>query len=421
MGDYWDPYSLLCEDSHIPVNFQIDSEKMDFLNQNISDSELKMFESSSSDTEPSQEEINDNSQTETNLRNQQRQARDLVLNNDEDEEEEEEDEEGAEMDYSQWCCGRNIEGQQWICCENRKCKRSWFHFDCVGLTEEPIGKWYCPNCLEKMRKNIQKNLKNMEFGFNYHSNIWENILNENNEIIEGTNCPLPLWYALILSKSQTAKLVKPPIKSFLKLLRGTSVNIIEKEKEKEKEKGNGKEIEIEEQKEIEIEFENDEKEKDKVNIKKTKSPTKKTNKSSAKSSGSSAPFIYQIASEIASKCKIKELQKNLISELVNNLQIMVSLVHQTLLKFDDNFESNSPIKRTRKTPKEPEEIQFIRSKNIKTVQKIPKIINSQNNQIFDQMSCLESLFFQLICLNEKKTQGWFQKKIQQRLKTNKNN
>ena len=31
-------------------------------------------------------------------------------------------------------------------CDNDLCPIEWFHFNCVQLTCEPKGKWYCPNC-----------------------------------------------------------------------------------------------------------------------------------------------------------------------------------------------------------------------------------------------------------------------------------
>lgn len=35
-----------------------------------------------------------------------------------------------------------------------QCKIEWFHFGCVGLKEQPKGKWYCPDCatVKKSRK-----------------------------------------------------------------------------------------------------------------------------------------------------------------------------------------------------------------------------------------------------------------------------
>uniref|UniRef100_A0A0N4X5L6 PHD-type domain-containing protein n=1 Tax=Haemonchus placei TaxID=6290 RepID=A0A0N4X5L6_HAEPC len=33
-----------------------------------------------------------------------------------------------------------------IGCDNEKCEIEWFHFECIGLTTKPKGKWFCPNC-----------------------------------------------------------------------------------------------------------------------------------------------------------------------------------------------------------------------------------------------------------------------------------
>ena len=33
-----------------------------------------------------------------------------------------------------------------IGCDNDSCAIEWFHFNCVGLTNKPKGKWYCPKC-----------------------------------------------------------------------------------------------------------------------------------------------------------------------------------------------------------------------------------------------------------------------------------
>ncbi len=33
-----------------------------------------------------------------------------------------------------------------IGCDNDNCAIEWFHFNCVGLTNKPKGKWFCPKC-----------------------------------------------------------------------------------------------------------------------------------------------------------------------------------------------------------------------------------------------------------------------------------
>ncbi|EPZ34768.1 hypothetical protein ROZALSC1DRAFT_31516 [Rozella allomycis CSF55] len=34
-----------------------------------------------------------------------------------------------------------------IGCDGESCSKEWFHYDCVGLTKPPVGKWYCTECL----------------------------------------------------------------------------------------------------------------------------------------------------------------------------------------------------------------------------------------------------------------------------------
>jgi inhibitor of growth protein 3 len=37
-----------------------------------------------------------------------------------------------------------------LCC--LQCVLEWFHYTCVGITEPPKGKWYCPDCEMAMRR-----------------------------------------------------------------------------------------------------------------------------------------------------------------------------------------------------------------------------------------------------------------------------
>ena len=40
-----------------------------------------------------------------------------------------------------WCDGEDV--GRMIACDNPSCSKEWFHFECVGLTRKPRGKWYC--------------------------------------------------------------------------------------------------------------------------------------------------------------------------------------------------------------------------------------------------------------------------------------
>ena len=33
-----------------------------------------------------------------------------------------------------------------VACDAPNCPYEWFHFDCVGLSEEPSGEWFCSEC-----------------------------------------------------------------------------------------------------------------------------------------------------------------------------------------------------------------------------------------------------------------------------------
>lgn len=37
-----------------------------------------------------------------------------------------------------------------IACDNPNCPIEWFHYECVGLLEPPVGQWFCPPCSVKM-------------------------------------------------------------------------------------------------------------------------------------------------------------------------------------------------------------------------------------------------------------------------------
>lgn len=61
---------------------------------------------------------------------------------------EEEEEEGIE-DKRLYCTCREVSYGSMVGCDDRDCPFEWFHWGCVGLTEEPVGKWYCPPCTER--------------------------------------------------------------------------------------------------------------------------------------------------------------------------------------------------------------------------------------------------------------------------------
>ncbi|EJW76061.1 PHD-finger family protein [Wuchereria bancrofti] len=53
-----------------------------------------------------------------------------------------------------YCICHQVSHGQMIMCDNKQCPIEWFHFQCVGLTEAPKGKWYCERCNEQRKKRI---------------------------------------------------------------------------------------------------------------------------------------------------------------------------------------------------------------------------------------------------------------------------
>ena len=52
-----------------------------------------------------------------------------------------------------YCICNRVSSGNMVGCDNDYCEGGeWFHFECVGLTEQPKGKWYCPQCRATMGK-----------------------------------------------------------------------------------------------------------------------------------------------------------------------------------------------------------------------------------------------------------------------------
>ncbi|GKV19450.1 hypothetical protein SLEP1_g29711 [Rubroshorea leprosula] len=49
-----------------------------------------------------------------------------------------------------YCFCNQVSFGEMVACDNpdacNRCKIEWFHFGCVGLKEQPKGKWYCSDC-----------------------------------------------------------------------------------------------------------------------------------------------------------------------------------------------------------------------------------------------------------------------------------
>ena len=55
-------------------------------------------------------------------------------------------------DKNLYCFCQRMSYGSMIKCDNPRCKYQWFHFECLGITSAPKGKWYCPECKKKIKK-----------------------------------------------------------------------------------------------------------------------------------------------------------------------------------------------------------------------------------------------------------------------------
>lgn len=58
----------------------------------------------------------------------------------------------GEEDTNLYCFCQRMSFGEMVGCDNPKCKYQWFHFECLGITSAPKGKWYCPECRKLKRK-----------------------------------------------------------------------------------------------------------------------------------------------------------------------------------------------------------------------------------------------------------------------------
>ncbi|KZF22441.1 hypothetical protein L228DRAFT_248130 [Xylona heveae TC161] len=67
-----------------------------------------------------------------------------------DEEMEDVGEEEDAGDDRKYCTCRSVSYGNMVACDNDDCPYEWFHWSCVGMTKEPVGKWYCDECRSKL-------------------------------------------------------------------------------------------------------------------------------------------------------------------------------------------------------------------------------------------------------------------------------
>ncbi|XP_070041969.1 PHD finger protein ING1-like isoform X2 [Nicotiana tomentosiformis] len=51
-----------------------------------------------------------------------------------------------------YCFCNQVSYGEMVACDNPNCKIEWFHYGCVGLKEQPKGKWFCADCAGTQKK-----------------------------------------------------------------------------------------------------------------------------------------------------------------------------------------------------------------------------------------------------------------------------
>ncbi|KAI9473953.1 MAG: hypothetical protein EXX96DRAFT_487770 [Benjaminiella poitrasii] len=55
-----------------------------------------------------------------------------------------------------YCYCQQVSYGEMVACDNAECEIEWFHLACVDLKTVPKGKWYCNNCILKMKGRQRK-------------------------------------------------------------------------------------------------------------------------------------------------------------------------------------------------------------------------------------------------------------------------
>jgi inhibitor of growth protein 3 len=64
-------------------------------------------------------------------------------------------------DDRKYCTCERVSFGDMVACDNNSCPYEWFHWECVGITKEPHGRWICPTCSmeESLKTNKDKKKK----------------------------------------------------------------------------------------------------------------------------------------------------------------------------------------------------------------------------------------------------------------------
>ncbi|GIY89873.1 inhibitor of growth protein 3 [Caerostris extrusa] len=55
-----------------------------------------------------------------------------------------------------YCICNQVSYGDMVACDHKDCPFEWFHYQCVGITQPPKGKWFCPQCAASMKRRNRK-------------------------------------------------------------------------------------------------------------------------------------------------------------------------------------------------------------------------------------------------------------------------
>ncbi|KAF2196311.1 hypothetical protein GQ43DRAFT_476444 [Delitschia confertaspora ATCC 74209] len=61
-----------------------------------------------------------------------------------------------ESDDTKYCFCQRVSFGDMVACDNENCQFQWFHWECVGIKEEPVGDWLCPDCRKLPPNKIKR-------------------------------------------------------------------------------------------------------------------------------------------------------------------------------------------------------------------------------------------------------------------------
>ena len=64
--------------------------------------------------------------------------------------------EEEESDDTKYCFCQRVSLGDMVACDNDNCQYQWFHWECVGIKEEPVGDWLCPECKKQPAQKIKR-------------------------------------------------------------------------------------------------------------------------------------------------------------------------------------------------------------------------------------------------------------------------